>query len=601
MKKIILSLIGAFLAFGAMAQTFVSTTPANKNVVLEEYTGILCQYCPAGHKAANEFSAANPGRVVLINIHQGSYANSTPNYRTEWGNALAAQIGLTGYPTGTINRRIFTGANTALNRGEWATYGATVINESSFVNVASRATIDTVTRIITVDVEVYYTGDADSKINMLNVALLQDSVLGPQTSGTIYNPTQAISETQYYHMHMLRHLFSNQFGDVLVGQGDVITSGTLFTKRYVYTLPENINNVPLVLKNLHVAAFVAKSSQEIYTGSLGEVTLGEYQTQADTTLAATPTGLTGTATSVTDCSPTSTISNLTFKVKNNSESAINNLIIKYAENNSDIQTFAYNTAINAGSTASIVLPQMELTNDGKNTSFYAFISEIDSVNVEAFNHVSYAFSLATKESKDAQKDVIFYLKTDNYGSETTWNVKNTNGTIIKSGGPYTDGASRYDTVALNLPEIGCYTFQIKDSYGDGINSDNGVGNYKLIDKEGNILVSSDGTYGTGEKRYINLLTIIGLNDVENNISSLNVYPNPVKDIATLDITLSESSTATIQVVDLMGRTVIDLGTKSFKAGQSSIELNTNTLSNGMYFVKINSNNGIATKKITVSK
>lgn len=600
MKRIILSFIGAFLAFGAMAQpTFVSTTPANKNVVLEEYTGTGCQYCPDGHKRANEFAAANPGRVVLMNIHQGSFAGSNPNYKTVWGDALANQTGLQGYPSGTINRRVFSGTTTALNRGEWATDGAIVMNESSFVNVASRATIDTVTRIITVDVEVYYTGDANSKINMLNVALLQDSVLGPQTGGATYNPTQVVG-TQYWHMHMFRHLFSNQFGDVLVGQGNVITSGSFFTKRYVYTLPENINNVPLVLKNLHIAAFVAKSSQEIYTGSLGEITLGEYTTQADPA-SLTATGFTGSATSA-NCSATSTIDNLTFKVKNNSAATINSLAIKYARDNNSIQTFAYNTAINAGSTANIALPQMQLVNDGQKTAFYAFVSEIDGVNVETLNGVSYALSLTTPSaSKDAQGNVIFYLKTDNYGSEVTWNVKNTSGTIIKSGGPYTDGASRYDTVSLNLPEVGCYIFEIKDAYGDGINSGSGVGNYKLIDKEGNILVSSNGTYTTSEKTSISLLTHIGLNDVENNISSINVYPNPVKDIATLDITLSESSNATIQVVDLMGRTLIDLGTKSFKAGQSSIEINTTNLSNGMYFVKINSNNGVATKKITVSK
>ena len=43
MKKIIISLFGVFMALGAIAQpTFVSTSPSNKNVVLEEYTGTNC-------------------------------------------------------------------------------------------------------------------------------------------------------------------------------------------------------------------------------------------------------------------------------------------------------------------------------------------------------------------------------------------------------------------------------------------------------------------------------------------------------------------------------------------------------------------------------
>ena len=51
------------------AQSFVSTTAENKNVVLEEFTGIHCGYCPDGHVMAQNFSNANPGDVVVINLH----------------------------------------------------------------------------------------------------------------------------------------------------------------------------------------------------------------------------------------------------------------------------------------------------------------------------------------------------------------------------------------------------------------------------------------------------------------------------------------------------------------------------------------------------
>ncbi|MCK9320685.1 MAG: choice-of-anchor J domain-containing protein [Bacteroidales bacterium] len=94
---------------------------------------------------------------------------------------------------------------------------------------------------------------------------------------------------------------------------------------------------------------------------------------------------------------------------------------------------------------------------------------------------------------------------------------------------------------------------------------------------------------------------IGLSEVAQNEVSINVYPNPAKDNATIDITLSQNSVATIKVVDLMGRNVIELGTKSMKAGQNTIELNTSNLNNGMYFVKVASENGVVTKKITINR
>ena len=51
MKRILLFTltIGTLIA---SAQTFVSTTPENKNVILEEFTGISCGFCPDGHLIA---------------------------------------------------------------------------------------------------------------------------------------------------------------------------------------------------------------------------------------------------------------------------------------------------------------------------------------------------------------------------------------------------------------------------------------------------------------------------------------------------------------------------------------------------------------------
>jgi hypothetical protein len=78
MKFRIFTLLSLITACTAMqAQTIVSTEPMNRNVVLEEFTGIHCQYCPDGHRIAQGIADANPGRVTLINVHQGSFAVQT--------------------------------------------------------------------------------------------------------------------------------------------------------------------------------------------------------------------------------------------------------------------------------------------------------------------------------------------------------------------------------------------------------------------------------------------------------------------------------------------------------------------------------------------
>ena len=88
-KKLLLLLF--FTAFSTYAQTIVSTTQQNKKVILEEFTGVNCQYCPSGHAIANTIKNANPADVFLINIHVGTYATpgaGQPNFRTSFGTAI---------------------------------------------------------------------------------------------------------------------------------------------------------------------------------------------------------------------------------------------------------------------------------------------------------------------------------------------------------------------------------------------------------------------------------------------------------------------------------------------------------------------------------
>lgn len=585
MKKIILSLVGLFLTIASMAQpTFVSTQPSNKNVVLEEYTGINCGYCPDGHKRANQFAAANPGRVVLINIHQGSFAGNNPDYKTEWGNALAGQTGLTGYPSGTINRRIFSGTTTALDRGSWASKGAIVLAEPSFVNVAARAQVDADTRLLTVTVEVYYTADAETSTNKLNVAILQNEVVGPQ-SGMSGNPDYVVG-TQYRHMHMLRHLLTGQWGDLLSHEGTgVIPAGTFFTKTYTYTLPDAIRNVPLEFENLEVAAFVTKDNQLVYTGTLCQPTFN----------ISNQFGAEIKSYKLEDLSGCSKYVGQTLKVRNIGQDTIKSMVI-------DSRVFGISNITNwEGEIATFQtveipnLPVLELQN--------GIVNEID-VLIRSINGIPTDLrEIRTfKKPLAGQNGLTLHLTLDKYGQETTWNIKNSSGTIVKSGGPYTEGTTdRLKVVDLTITESDCYTFTINDQYADGINSGYGVGGYFIVDGQGDTLVVSDGKFGASEVKKIGYGDYIGLEEVSLNNVSMTIYPNPAKDNATLDINLSQNSVATIKVVDLMGRNVIDLGAKSMKAGQNTIELNTSNLNNGMYFVKVASENGVVTKKITINR
>ncbi len=239
------------------AQSLVSTTPYHRIVVLEEFTGIHCGYCPDGHRLANALHNKMNQEPVIINIHSGGYAEPAldePDFRTAFGAALDMQAKVAGYPAGTVNRHVFPSIDTvtSMGRGSWDLAAAELVKLSSPVNVGLHSTFNSQTRELKVDVEAYYTDNAPSPTNMLNVVLLENDVVAVQ-----YDYTNGTHQ-DYHHMHMLRWMLSGQWGDSVLNT----SKGTLVKRTYTYIVPSEFN-----IDNCDVAAFMAESNQEIYTGA----------------------------------------------------------------------------------------------------------------------------------------------------------------------------------------------------------------------------------------------------------------------------------------------------------------------------------------------
>ncbi|MDR1005600.1 MAG: Omp28-related outer membrane protein [Bacteroidales bacterium] len=809
MKKVIFSFLTLALAFGASAQTIVSTTPENRKVVLEEFTGINCTWCPDGHKTANNLAAANPGNVSIINIHQGGFAAST--YTTQWGNALANQYSISSYPNATVNR----GATSSSDRSVWTTWANNVLATPSCVNIATTATVDVATRVMNVHVEVYYTDSAEGAVNFLNIALVQDSVYGSQVGGSQLNPDQVAPDGSYIHMHMLRDLLTGQWGDTLKTDGTTtIPAGTYIEKDYTYTIPEQLgspNPIPTELGNLHIVAFITKDHKTIYTGTTvtptynfpTEITLVDkgvtfnpmygcndsiqpifkVQNYSGTPItsmtinytgAAAPFQWTGNLNSLSTTSieldplqitlgQNETISITIDNVNGDSPASpylsasgtVNKPILVEGHNRPvlHLATDAYGSETawglftvdgtliqqggpyedlnNVGTTphtiplnitepgcyifqiidgygdginstfgagnyrivdgngttlissngqygageikemhiVEITIPEdavsinsmsltscndaasptLIVTNEGSNAITSLTISYTGSenpvewtgniaplatgtihlapvivplnqnttinVNITAVNGTTLATPVSTSGTitatapQQGQFSATLYLKPDAFGTETTWFLYNTAGELIQQGGPYEDITTAADTSNIPTKEIplngivadGCYTFEILDAYGDGINNGYGSGNYSIKDANGTILASSNGKYGAGESKTFTISGLVGLENVSGSIYQTLLYPNPAMNSTTLEISASEGSMATINVVDMLGRDVIVLGNKALKAGNNHIEINTSALNNGVYFVRVATANGTATKKLIIKK
>ena len=571
MKKLFLSIaICVLTVFGLYAQRdgdqFVSTTPTNKNVILEEYTGINCTYCPDGHRIANEIAAANPGRVFPINIHVGSYAANT--YTTQFGTALMNQTGLDGFPSGTVNRHVFSGSNTALNRGNWSSCCNTMMSQTSPVNIAARGTLDWTTRELNITVQLYYTADEANSTNKLNVAIIQDNVLGSQTGGSTYNPSQMVNG-QYRHMHMLRHLITGQWGEDIT----TTTQGSFVEKTYSYTIPASLgspNAIAAKLEDLSFIAFVAQGQQEILTGC--EVEIENINMPA---LGARIDGLNNIA--VLDCSNEAKVS---ASVTNVGSEALTSLTFEYSIANGTPMTYDWTGNIASMSAESIDLPTMTI-----NTNTNQVIKvKIVNANGQAFESTQVSLTIK-KVVVAGENPMVLKIKTDGYASETSFKLYGPNNDIIMQNSSFTNQTEH--TFDLNFPSDGCYRLEVLDSYGDGMAYNGVVGYVKIFAADGTTqLFNASGSSFTDKLVVMISVGAVDINDA--TYQDMVVFPNPATDKININ---SESNIQMVELYNLQGQRV-------FAKNGNVNSISVSDLAKGMYIMKVTTEQGVSSYKIS---
>ena len=94
-------------------------------------------------------------------------------------------------------------------------------------------------------------------------------------------------------------------------------------------------------------------------------------------------------------------------------------------------------------------------------------------------------------------DVTFTLTLDNFGSETSWEIRDDLGTVLYGGGTYDDKTAGQVISQTFCLDEGCYYLTMKDTYGDGICCAYGNGSYRLTDAD-NQLIASGAQFGGSE-------------------------------------------------------------------------------------------------------
>lgn len=601
MKKIFLLFAGTLLGFNSYAQLPVSTMPQNKKAVLEEFTGIYCTFCPAGHLIASNLMAANSGEFFAINVHVGSFAApgaGDPDFRTSFGTSLANQSNLSGYPAGTVNRREFAGlqqngTGTAMSRSNWSNATGQIRSQAAYVNIAVDAQVDEQTRQLRVITQYYYTDSSSLATNKLNVALLQNNIEGPQTGADAYYPANIQPNGKYLHQHMLRHLLTGQFGVDITNT----VMGSTRTDTFFYTIPASLTNIPYDLGNLEIVAFIAEGQQQIINAGGADVTVVNHQYAVDASLNAIE--------SLIDYCPGTVSESVWVRLRNNGAATMTAANIAYSVNGGTASNYAWTGSLPYGASEYVTLPALSFTVQATNT-FNVTVTTVNGAadNLATNNSVSDAFN----EALEGSRQLIVEIFTDNYPGETSWEVKNTAGTVIASrtytagtgsagaGGPDANKQHRHYVVA---PADDCYTLTMMDSYGDGMGYFTTTVPYGRIKDsvDASILTNIVGNTFTDEATgYFGAAGVISAVTVEAGLGNVQMFPNPTSG----EFTVSFESTVnngSIKVVDLQGRVILNNEINNVDV----LKMDVSELGNGIYMVLINADGKVETKKITVLK
>jgi hypothetical protein len=285
----------------------------------------------------------------------------------------------------------------------------------------------------------------------------------------------------------------------------------------------------------------------------------------------------------------STIVKPSVTITNSGAKTLTSAEIQYTFDGGLTQTYIWSGTIPQWQSSIVSLPQTNL--DEGNHTFIATIKNPNSSVDENTNNdkTSTNFFVVVNGAK-ARLD----MEMDCYGSEISWELLDDNNKAIYFSPGYPDNSPGLvqEQWCLNS---GCYSFFIKDSYGDGLSGD------PSCSPEGSLQISqgSDSLTGIPQKdanfglqKTLSFCIDQG-SIVEKETLSFTLHPNPADEMVI--ITFTKTLPVQIELITVLGQILM-----VEKVNTQEVFLDTTKLSSGTYFVRVKSDDKINLKKLVIN-
>jgi hypothetical protein len=218
-----------------------------RRVLIEEFTGVTCPNCPAGHQTVKALINGNPDRVSSIGFQVFNFGQANPvpgetrnDNRTQKATDLSNVTfgGILFLPAAAIDRVKDQGLNSMLlSRNLWTSKTTNRMQVAAPLNIGLTSRYDSATREVVLKVRMAYTSAITTK-NRLTVAIAENNIIDAQEiseNGTI----RVINE--YEHEHVFRDFITSPVGDPILDSVATKTAGRVLERYFVFKVDARWN------------------------------------------------------------------------------------------------------------------------------------------------------------------------------------------------------------------------------------------------------------------------------------------------------------------------------------------------------------------------
>jgi len=219
-----------------------------KRVLLEDYTGHTCQNCPAAAVIAHNQDALYHGKLVVLAVHAGYYAEPGAgefaiDFRTTAGEQWNTDFKIAAYPSGMINRALFNN-HQVIGSPDWVTDIASIINGTPDMNMILINDYDTTSRTVNSQIYSQFRHSMTGSYT-ITVGVMEDNIISAQDSSNVVIHN-------YNFKDVFRGAVNGTYGEILTS---VVDPNLTYLGKFSIPI-----NTTWVANNCWVIAFVSNSA-----------------------------------------------------------------------------------------------------------------------------------------------------------------------------------------------------------------------------------------------------------------------------------------------------------------------------------------------------